>query len=89
MIQALGNDLIPVIAITLGFLFLVTWVVAATIDSLYKTKCNSRLKEKLVDRGASALEIHQIVNAGSATEDGEGYVTPVPPVKSNSLTMTG
>lgn len=87
MIQDLGDNLIPVIAITMTFLFFVIWVTAATIDSLYKTACNSRLKEKLVDRGASASEIDQIMIAG--TTEGTGHRIPVPPVKSNTHPVSG
>lgn len=80
MIQALGQNLIPITAITFVFMFLVIWVVMATIDSIYKTKCNARLKEKLVDRGASADEIDQIIKSGLG-DSPTAYVAPVPPVK--------
>lgn len=80
MIQELGDQLIPVVAITLGCLFMVVWVVMATVDSIYKTKCNSRLKEKLIDRGASAAEIAKIIQI-QPSEASTAYVPPVPPVK--------
>ena len=92
MIHALGNNLIPVLAISCTFMFLVFWVVMATIDSIYKTRCNLRLKEKLVDRGASASEIDQIIRAGNFGEGEEtatAYVPPVPPVKSNAYPVSG
>ncbi len=89
MIQALGGNLVPVMAIACAFMFLVIWVVMATIDSIYKTACNARLKERLIERGASASEIDRIVRAGSECEDWK-EVEPVPPVKSNrAYSMSG
>ena len=79
MIQELGGDLIPVLAISLTFLFLAIWVVAATIDSIYKTRCDFRLKERLIQRGASPTEIQQILLASSDPDEMENV--PVPPVK--------
>lgn len=87
MIHDLGNNLIPVLAIGCTFLFLMFWVVMATIDSIYKTRCNMRLKEKLVERGASAMEIDQIIRAGTPIDEdvaATAFVQPVPPVKSNT-----
>ena len=81
MIQELGSNLVPVLSIVCTFLFFVIWVVAATIDSIYKISCNSRLKERLVDRGASASEIHRIIRAGKAEAEETEFVEPVPPVK--------
>lgn len=87
MIQELGNDLIPVLAISLTFLFMAIWVVAATIDSIYKTRCEFRLKERLVERGASATEIQQILKAG--VNSGQIENVPVPPVKTgHAVTMS-
>ena len=82
MIEELGDKLIPVMAISCTFMFFAIWVVAATVDSLYKTFCNSRLKERLIERGASASEIHHIVKAGTEEAEDSSYVEPVPPVKS-------
>ena len=89
MINELGDYLIPVVAIGCTFMFLVIWVIAETIDSLYKTACNSRLKERLIERGNSASEIDQILRAGTQTEE-TGFVAPVPPVKpKNSYPLSG
>lgn len=89
MIDALGNNVVPVLAISCTFLFLTIWVVMATIDSIYKTKCNRRIKEQLIDRGASAAEIDQIIQAGTASESEESrFVQPVPPVKSEAYPMS-
>jgi hypothetical protein len=85
MIQELGSQLVPVLAIVCTFSFLIVWLVAATMDSIYKTFCNSRLKERLVEKGLSAYEIDQIIRAGSTlTEEStsEPRVAPVPPIKS-------
>ncbi|MEM7455258.1 MAG: hypothetical protein AAF456_12985 [Planctomycetota bacterium] len=86
MIQELGGDLIPVLAITCGFLIAVIWILAATIHSLVKIRGNNNLKLKLVDRGFSASEIARIVNAGDSGEDPMEDLThatrqPTPPVK--------
>ena len=85
MIHQLGDNLIPVAAITCTFMFLGLWVIAATIDSIYKTRCNVRLKERLIERGASASEIARIINAGNESGEDESenhqYVTPMPPRK--------
>lgn len=80
MIDELGDYLIPVMAIGCTFLFMVIWVIAGTIDGLYKTACNSRLKLRLIERGNSAAEIDQILKAG-INSAAAGFVTPVPPVK--------
>ena len=83
MIQDLGSDLVPVFAIGCATVFLVIWVICATLDSLYKTSRNSKLKEQLIERGFSAHEIAQIVGAGNASGLGDyDQVRPVPPVKS-------
>ncbi len=87
MIEELGNNLVPVLAISLAFLFFAIWVIAATLDSIYKTRCNYFLKERLIERGASASEIHQIIKAGE-TFDGENVVVPVPPVKAAVLSSS-
>jgi hypothetical protein len=90
MIHDLGDNLIPVLAIGCTFVFFVVWVILATVDSIYKTKCNLRLKQMLVERGASAMEIDQIVRAGTDSEDkGKTFVQPVPPVKSNTYPVSG
>lgn len=68
MVSALGDNVIPLAAIVLTFLFFAIWIVAATIDSVYKTNCNLRLKERLVAKGMSAEEISRIVNAGTAAD---------------------
>jgi hypothetical protein len=89
MIHDLGDNLIPVLAIGCTFLFFMVWVCLATVDSIYKTKCNLRLKQMLVERGASATEITQIIRAGTDTEeDASTYVQPVPPVKSNAYPLS-
>lgn len=80
MIEDLGTNLVPVLAITCLFLFLVIWVVAATLDSLYKTRCNTQLKQRMVERGASAHEIDQVLKAGN--QDWEQLNATAPPVKS-------
>jgi hypothetical protein len=81
MIQELGDNLIPVMAIGCTFLLFAIWVVLATIDSLFKTSCNSRLKQRLIERGASAQEIAQIIQAGQEEEEASDFTEPVPPVK--------
>lgn len=83
MIEELGTNLIPVLAISLTFMFFAIWVVAATIDSIYKTRCNFYLKQKLIERGASANEIREVIKAGQETYGEE--VTPVPPVKAGNV----
>lgn len=83
MISELGDYLIPAMAIGCTFLVMVIWVIAATIDSLYKTACNSRLKERLIERGTSAYEIDQILRAGTQAEEAD-FVAPVPPVKTKN-----
>lgn len=83
MIQELGGNLVPVMAIACTFFFLVIWLIAATIDSIYKTTSNARLKERLIERGISASEIHQIIRAGDDSEV-EFEIPPVPPVKSGN-----
>ncbi len=69
MIQELGNNLVPVLGVVGTFLFLIIWVIAATIDSIYKTSCNARLKERLIERGATPSEIDQIITAGASKEE--------------------
>jgi hypothetical protein len=84
MINELGDNLIPLTAIGLTFGFLVIWVVAATIDSVYKTHCNTRLKERLIARGVSAEDIDRIVKAGKPLPTGiaaQNEIRPVPPLK--------
>ena len=80
MIHELGDQLIPVFAIGCGLLFLVIWVVAATIDSLYKTSRNTKLKERLIDRGYSAAEIAWIVGLKPTNVKEIAENPPVPPV---------
>lgn len=80
MIHELGDNLIPVMAIGCTFMFFAIWVIMATIDSLFKTSCNSRLKQRLIERGASASEIAQIIKAGQPEAEAD-YNAPVPPVK--------
>ena len=87
MIYELGDNLIPVLAIMCTFLFLVTWVLMATIDSIYKTRCMTKLKERLIERGHSPIEIDQYLKAGTPDEWGES-VQPVPPVKSSAFPST-
>jgi hypothetical protein len=79
MIQQLGNDLIPVLAIVCGFSFVVIWIIAATIDSIHKTNTNAKLKQRLIDRGDSAAEIDRIMNAGESNWSETSR--PVPPLK--------
>ena len=81
MIHELGDNLIPVMAIGCTFLFFAIWVVLATVDSLFKTSCNTRLKPRLIERGASPSEIAQIISAGQSDVDDSDYTVPVPPVK--------
>ena len=81
MIHELGDNLIPVMAIGCTFMFFAIWVVLATIDSLFKTSCNTRLKRRLIERGATASEIAQIIRAGQSELDESEYTVPVPPVK--------
>lgn len=84
MIQQLGNELVPVLAIVCTFLFLAIWVVAATIDSMYKTATSTRLKERLIERGASASEIDMVLKAGASPDEWSGGTEPVPPVKTGA-----
>ena len=81
MIQELGNDFIPVFAIGCATVFLLVWVLCATVDSLYKTARNTKLKEQLVERGFSAHEISQIVGTGSGQANIDYENRPVPPIK--------
>lgn len=85
MIQELGDSLIPVLAISCTFLFLVIWVIAATVDSLYKTASNARLKDKLIERGLSAGEIDKIMKAGMSKSEydwnSDEEYSSVPPEK--------
>ena len=78
MIEELGHDLIPALAIALSFLFGMFWILCTTVASIYKTARNSRLKELLVERGSSAEEIERIVNTGASFTPMQ---QPVPPVK--------
>ena len=64
VIDKLGNELIPVIAIVGGLSFASFWVICATIVSLYRNWLNARIKTTLIQRGASAEEITRIVEAG-------------------------
>ncbi len=79
MIDLIGGNIVPVLAISLTFLFMVIWVVAETITSVYKTRCNTRLKEQLIERKIPSSEIDRIIQAG--TKENSSYVQPVPPVK--------
>jgi hypothetical protein len=88
MIQAFGDNLIPAMAIGCTFLFFVIWIVMATIDSIHKTKCTTRLKEQLIQQGSSASEIDQIIRAGTSDEESP-YIAPVPPVKTTAYPMSG
>ena len=84
MIEQLGGDLVPVLAILCGFTFVSIWVIAATVHSVVKIWMNNKLKYKLLERGYSATEIAKIINAGNATEDEEEATVasrPAPPVK--------
>lgn len=89
MINELGDNLIPVLAISLTFSFFAIWVIAATLDSMYKATLNARLKERLVDRGASANEIAQIITAGTDDYVQPDPGTPKPPRKSYAATAGG
>lgn len=68
IIDKLGNDLIPMVAIIGGLSFAAFWVVCATIVSLYRNWLNAKIKTNLIQRGASAEEIRQIVEAGNDNE---------------------
>lgn len=96
MVGELGNNIVPVLAIACTFVFFVVWVIAATIESIHKTKCQSQLKQFLIERGASASEIEKVVNAGATDWTGAPLSdgtsenrTPVPPVKSSAYPMSG
>jgi hypothetical protein len=84
MIQELGNDVVPIFAIGCTMVFLVVWVVAATIDSLHKTSRNARLKERMIEQGYSAAEIERVVEAKDTACDETSENTPVPPVKNRT-----
>ena len=84
MINELGDNLIPIMAIGCTFLVFITWIIMATIDSVYKTRCSTRLKERLIEKGHSPAEIDQYLRAGITNDDGSGFVQPVPPIKSNA-----
>lgn len=84
MIHDLGNDVVPIFAIGCTLVFLVVWVVAATIDSLHKTSRNARLKERMLEQGYSAAEIVRVVGAKVTAWDETSENTPVPPVKSRN-----
>ncbi len=83
MIGELGENLIPMMAIGCTCFFLTTWVLMATIESIFKTRCQTRLKELLIENGCSASEIEQVIQAGEPVDQEPNYTVPVPPVKPN------
>jgi hypothetical protein len=87
-VQELGNNLIPIVAIGCTFLTFILWILLATIDSIYKTRCTSRLKERLIERGHSPGEIDQFLRAGQTHDEWGEPVQPVPPVKSTAYPST-
>ena len=54
---------IPFPFVVMGFL-VVFVIVCALIHECYKTRLNNELKCKMLDRGMSAQEIEQVMNAG-------------------------
>jgi hypothetical protein len=60
MIHELGDNLIPIMAIGCTFLAFTCWIVMATIDSIYKTRCSSKLKERLPVILLKSLEVSQL-----------------------------
>ena len=69
MVDLIGGNLIPFSMVVLTFLLFVFWICAATVDSVYKTSCNTRLKEKLIARGDGPEDIERILDCGQATAD--------------------
>ncbi len=92
MIQELGNNVIPVFLMACTFAFFVLWVMAATIESIYKTSRTTRLKERMLEQGYSAADIARVVSATETECDETSENRPVPPVKSrhaqHSRTLT-
>ena len=84
MMHDLGGNLIPVMAIGCTFLVFVFWIFMATIDSIYKTRCTTRLKERLIERGHSPYEIDLFLKAGQTHDEWGEPIQPVPPVKSTA-----
>ena len=84
MINEIGDNLIPIVAIGCTFAAFITWIIMATIDSIYKTRCSSKLKERLIERGHSPSEIDQYLKAGVTHDHYGRVIQPVPPVKSNA-----
>ena len=84
MMQEISGNFIPVMAIGCTFLVAVFWIFMATIDSIYKTRCTTKLKERLIERGHSPGEIDQYLKAGQTHDDWGNPVQPVPPVKSEA-----
>ena len=83
MIQQLGDNLVPIVALVGGFLVGIGWILANTAEKISKTWMNNRLKTRLLDQGFSASEIRQIVNAGNPVNGSENLPAnrPAPPVK--------
>ena len=88
MIHELGDNLIPIMAIGCTFLAFTCWIVMATIDSVYKTRCSSKLKERLIERGHSPSEIDQYLRAGTTHDQYGRVIKPVPPVKSGTYPVS-
>lgn len=65
---SIGRDIVPVVAILGAFLVIVIKIVATAAEGIYRTRCNAMLKQDLINRGATAYEIAQIVGAGGKVD---------------------
>ncbi len=81
MIQDLGDNLIPIIGIVAFFSCFVFWIIAETVDGMYKAKLSARLKEKLIERGDTAEQIDRIIRAEASAEFANQQLLPTTPVK--------
>ena len=90
MIHELGDNIIPLAAIGCTFVYLMARVVASTADSMYQASCRSRLKQRLIDRGATPMEIEQVLNAGESPKAllARTGNAPAPPVKTAPYQIT-
>ena len=63
IVASISRDIVPVIAIVGAFLVFIVKIVASATENIYRARCNAMLKQDLINRGATAYEIAQIVNA--------------------------
>ena len=75
-----AEELIPILAIGLPFVFGVCWLGSTTVTNMFRTFCEDRIKSKLIDRGASVEEIERVMAAGNPPRS-RVIRQPVPPVK--------